>query len=101
MQLALGNTGKSKSQFRDHRSLQINRGYRVKQPFKAPLVSRHNCCPNSDLAKFVQNSNDSTNKHYNDMSRKRRSNNLIDIDPKMDYFEAVGMIHSHIMSLDI
>lgn len=49
----------------------------------------------------MQNNNDSTNQVHNDMKKKRKKNNLIDIDPKMDYFAAVGMIHQHIMGLEI
>ena len=88
---------------------------REKEPFKIPLANRHNCCPNSDLAKYVQNNNGSTNTHVKgidfllikisitalNLSIKRRNNNLIEVDPNMDYFEAVGMIHDHIMSLNI
>ena len=41
--------------------------YREKEPFKTPLANRYNCCPNSDLAKYVQNNNDSTNFHVKNM----------------------------------
>lgn len=101
MQLDLENTGKSKSQCLDHLSLLRNKRFREKEPFKIPLGNRYNCCPNSDLAKIVQSSNDSTNSHVKNLSDKRRNNNLIEINPDMDYFEAVGMIHNHIMSLNI
>ena len=35
------------------------------------------------------------------LSKKRDSNQLIEIDPRMDYTSAIGMIHNHIMSLEI
>jgi hypothetical protein len=73
----------------------------VREPFNIPLLNRHNYCPNSDLGDYVQNREGPSNKVQKELFKKRKTNKLIDIDPRMDYFDAVGMIHEHIMSLDI
>jgi hypothetical protein len=74
---------------------------RVKEPFKTPLANRHNCCPNSDLASVVQHNFGPANVLHYDLKSKRQNNRLVNIDPEMDYFDAIGMIHQHIMSLEI
>jgi hypothetical protein len=50
---------------------------------------------------YNQNTEGSTNKVQKDLHQKRKTNKLIDIDPRMDYLDAIGMIHEHIMSLEI
>lgn len=81
--------------------LSQKRSKRTKKPFKTPLVSHHSSFPNTDLAETVQHSEDSTNFLVRDHMDKREAGGLIDVDPNMDYLDAVGMIHSHILNLDI
>jgi hypothetical protein len=73
----------------------------VKEPFRTPLANRNVCCPKSDLANEIQHNNGPANILQNDLNSKRSQNRLINIDPRMDYFDAIGMIHEHIMGLEI
>ena len=81
--------------------LSYKRNDRFKQPFNVPIVNRNTNCPISNKAKYIQHNDGSTNRMIKDHKKQIRTNKLVSVEANMDYFDAVSMIHDHIMDLDI
>mmetsp|Transcript_18431 Transcript_18431/g.18091 ORF Transcript_18431/g.18091 Transcript_18431/m.18091 type:complete len:109 (+) Transcript_18431:478-804(+) len=85
--------------------LRVRRTIESRSHSKFRRNNRHICTPNTDKMKNISDkrTNQSNMKLFKKKSIKKmkEQNQIIEIDPEMDYKDAIGFIHSHIMSLDI